>query len=163
MNPFPLHTQRLELVLPSVEEMLAKIDVMSPADKQQISEEWLSRVSRATSPDPWVHGFTLKRRDDDTVIGECAFKGPPDSDGIVEIAYHVFSDHQGNGFATETAAALTVFAFTYDTVRVVRAHTLPESNASTRVLTKCGFQYVGEVMDPDDGLVWRWEKHPNAV
>jgi hypothetical protein len=26
------------------------------------------------------------------------------------------------------------------------------------VLTKCGFQYVGEVIDPDDGLVWRFEK-----
>ena len=34
-----------------------------------------------------------------------------------------------------------------------------EANASTRVLTKCGFRHVGEVMDPEDGLVWRWEKH----
>ena len=30
--------------------------------------------------------------------------------------------------------------------------------ASTRVLTKCGFSRIGEVIDPDDGLVWRWEK-----
>ena len=43
-------------------------------------------------------------------------------------------------------------------VRIVRAHTLTEANASTRVLTKCGFQRINEVIDPDDGLVWRWEK-----
>jgi RimJ/RimL family protein N-acetyltransferase len=42
-------------------------------------------------------------------------------------------------------------------VRLVRAHTLPESNASTRVLTNCGFRKTAEVVDPDDGPVWRWE------
>jgi RimJ/RimL family protein N-acetyltransferase len=31
-------------------------------------------------------------------------------------------------------------------------------NASARVLAKCGFRRVGEVIDPEDGLVWRWEK-----
>ncbi len=43
------------------------------------------------------------------------------------------------------------------------AHTCPEPNASTRVLTKCGFRRVGEVMDPDDGLVWRWEKDDKSA
>lgn len=43
-------------------------------------------------------------------------------------------------------------------VRLVCAHTLPEENASTKLLTKCGFHKVGEVVGPDDGLVWRWEK-----
>jgi ribosomal-protein-alanine N-acetyltransferase len=43
-------------------------------------------------------------------------------------------------------------------VRLVRAHTLPEPNASTRVLQKCGFVHVGEVMDPEDGRVWRWQR-----
>ena len=44
-------------------------------------------------------------------------------------------------------------------IRVIRrAHTLPTPNASTRVLAKCCFQYIGEVIDPEDGLVWRWER-----
>ncbi len=30
--------------------------------------------------------------------------------------------------------------------------------ASGRVLIKCGFRRIGEVIDPEDGLVWRWEK-----
>ena len=61
--------------------------------------------------------------------------------------------------ATEAAEGLASFAFGSGRVRVVRAHTLPEPNASTRVLAKCGFRYIGEVIDPEDGLVWRWEKH----
>ncbi len=49
-------------------------------------------------------------------------------------------------------------------VSTLRAHTLPEHNASTKVLEKCGFKLVGEVMHPEDGLIWRWElprKRPN--
>jgi hypothetical protein len=25
------------------------------------------------------------------------------------------------------------------------------------VLTRCGFEHIDEVMDPEDGVVWRWE------
>jgi [ribosomal protein S5]-alanine N-acetyltransferase len=40
----------------------------------------------------------------------------------------------------------------------VRAHTRPTPNASTPVLTKCWFARVGDVVDPEDGPVWRWER-----
>jgi RimJ/RimL family protein N-acetyltransferase len=77
---------------------------------------------------------------------------------MVEIAYGIVSDHQGKGYATEAAHALVDFAFRSGLVRLVLAHTLPESNASARVLIKCGFSHIGEVIDPEDGLIWRWEK-----
>src|SRR5438046_10487620 len=82
----------------------------------------------------------------------------PTADGMVEIAYGVNPEKQGKGYATEAAEALVAFALSSGRVRVVRAHTLPEPNASTRVLAKCGFRHIGEVVDPEDGLVWRWEK-----
>lgn len=93
------------------------------------------------------------------LVGTCGFKGPPEAEGIVEIAYGVAPDHQGKGYATEAAEALVGYAFSSGRVRVVRAHTFSEANASTRVLTKRGFQLVGEVIDPEDGLVWRWERN----
>ena len=49
------------------------------------------------------------------------------------------------------------YAFESGRIRLVGAHTLPTPNASTRVLTKCGFERIGEVEDPEDGLVWRCE------
>jgi [ribosomal protein S5]-alanine N-acetyltransferase len=106
--------------------------------------------------------FALVQRIDNAVVGSCGFKGPPTPDGVVEIAYGVAPEHQGKGYATEAAQALVSYAFSHSRVRVVRAHTLPQANASTRVLAKCGFQFVNEVVDPDDGLVWRWEKHDEA-
>lgn len=153
-----LKTERLELVLPTVEEVLAGIDEMSAADKEQVSQEWLELMRNTPHSDPWIHGFTVKLQGEDVTVGQCGFKGPPTTESVVEIAYAIFPDYQRRGYATEAAQALVSFAFESGRVRLVLAHTLPEESASTRVLTKCGFENVGEAMDPDDGLVWRWEK-----
>ena len=155
MPIFEIETENLVLRLQGREEVLASIEAMSPADRAEVSPDWLARVQDSERADPWTHSFAMVR--DGSTIGGCAYKGPPDSEGVVEIAYGVDSAHQGCGYATEAALALVAFAFGSGEVRLVRAHTLPEENASTGVLTKCGFTCVGEVIDPEDGLVWRWE------
>ena len=91
------------------------------------------------------------------------FKGPPDAEGVVEIAYGIVEGYQGRGYATEIARALMSYAAGSGRANTIRAHTLPETNASTRVLEKCGFQCMGEVIDPEDGSVWRWECRPSGA
>jgi RimJ/RimL family protein N-acetyltransferase len=130
---------------------------------KDVSPDWLARLETATVADPWIHGFGLVHVESGTVIGMCGFKGPPGADGAVEIAYGVVPDYRGQGYGTEAAQALVAYAFGTGRVRLVRAHTLPEGNASTRVLTKCGFRHVGESTDPEDGLVWRFEKRNEAA
>jgi [ribosomal protein S5]-alanine N-acetyltransferase len=105
---------------------------------------------------PW-RGYLAAEADGRAVVGTCAFKGSPDAEGAVEIAYFTFPPHEGLGYATAMAGALVGIAARYAHVRVVRAHTLPEANASSRVLSKLGFLFVGDVDDPQDGGVWRWE------
>src|SRR6266403_3591916 len=152
-------TKNLKLVPRTLEEVRAMVEAMTPLEKAQLSADWLALLRASTSPDPWTHGFSLVHRDSDTVVGMCGFKGPPAADGVVEIAYGVSPEYRGKDYATEAAQALTDYAFSSGKVRAVRAHTLPEPNASTRVLTKCGFRRIGEVIDPEDGLVWRWERN----
>ena len=107
---------------------------------------------------PWVSYLALEdslRR----VVGMCAFKGGPDGDRVVEIAYFTFPGEEGRGVAVAMAAALVRVASTAGPqVASVRAHTLPERNASCRVLEKVGFLHTGSVVDPEDGPVWRWER-----
>ena len=126
----------------------------------EVSPAWLEWLRTSTEYDPWRHGFGVVESAGDTVVGLASFKGPPDADGVVEIAYGIVPSYEGRGYATEAAGALVDFARRDDRVRVVRAHTLPERNASTHVLTKCGFELLGEVIDPEDGVVWRWERPP---
>ena len=132
------------------------IEAMSPFEKAQLSAAWLAQFEASGAADPWVHGFRLVHRSSGSIVGFCSFKGPP-TDGVVEIAYGIAPDEQGKGYATEAARALVEYARTFAEVEVVRAHTLPDGAASKRVLEKCGFQHVGEIIDPEDGLVWRFE------
>ena len=158
MKDLPIQTTNLSLIPMTKEQTLAMVEAMTPEDRAQVSAEWLAQLHASASKDVWKHGFSIVHHEADVEVGQCAFKGPPSSDGIVEIAYGINPEHRSNGYATEAAAGLTDFALSCNEVRVVRAHTLPENNASVKVLTKCGFRHIGEVLDPDDGLVWRWEK-----
>ena len=158
-----LETEHLTLVLQSTEELLAWVDSLDVATRAEISPEWLDRIRASTAPNPWTHGFSIVQRASGTTIGNCAFKGPPDADASVEIAYAIDPEYQRRGFATEAAQALVDYAMSSGQVRVVRAHTLPEGKASMRVLTKLGFSCIGEVVDPEDGLVLRWERTQAAA
>ncbi len=123
-----------------------------------IADATARMLSTGRAAMPWVGYLALdgpRRR----VVGTCGFKGAPDADGAVEIAYFTFPDEEGRGVATAMAEALVRVASAAQTqVAVVRAHTLAERNASCRVLEKVGFQHTGSVVDPDDGPVWRWER-----
>ena len=91
------------------------------------------------------------------IIGTCAYKGAPNENGEVEIAYFTFPPYEGRGYATAMAKELIQKALKSPEAPTIIAHTLPEKNASGRVLTKAGMQFVGEHNDPEDGLVWRWQ------
>ncbi len=156
MSEQSIETPRLRLVPNTREAVLAHIERMDADQRKEISPDWLERVRVA--PDPWTLGFAVVDPGTRATVGTCGFKGPPDATGMVEIAYGINADQQGKGYATEVADALVAYAFTDTQVRFVRAHTLSDTNASARVLTKCGFRPVGRVLDPEDGVVWRWER-----
>lgn len=115
----------------------------------------LERLIGATSP--WGGYLTVAVRDG-TVVGGGGFKGNPTAEGTVEIAYFTFPEYEGRGFGSATARALVAIAEADPAVRDVIAHTLPTPGASTRILERVGFAPVADVVDPDDGPVWRWRR-----
>jgi [ribosomal protein S5]-alanine N-acetyltransferase len=150
-------TRRLRLVLQTREEVEQMIAAMPEADRAQVSPDWLARMRASTVANPWVYGFRVLLRDTSEAVGSCGFKGLP-ADGIVEIAYSTDAAHTGKGYATGAAQALADYAASRSEVCLIRAHTLPDGSASKCILAKCGFRYVGEVIDPEDGPVSRFEK-----
>ena len=145
----------MRLIQRTRDEVRATIAALSPEVRAQVSTEWLALLEKSSEQDPWVHGFCIVN-DDGVQVGLGSFKGPP-VNGIVEIAYAVAPKYQGNGYATAAARALTAHAFASGQVHSVCAHTLPDGIASQRVLIKSGFSKVAEVVERDDGLVWRFE------
>jgi ribosomal-protein-alanine N-acetyltransferase len=141
--------------------VLARIEALPAADRAQVSPAWLEQL-QSNPPSAWTHGFAIREPLSGKTVGSCAFKGPPNEEGLVEIAYAIDPEWQGRGYAKEAAAALVELAYQLG-ASVVIAHTLPETNASTSVLKSCGFEHLGEVVDPDDGLVWRWQHRPRSA
>lgn len=132
------------------------VDAMTREDRAQVSDAWLALVRGPEERARWGFSFAAMSATGET-IGSGGFKGPPE-DGVVEIAYGVQPAHRGKGYASEIAAALTDYALSRPEVMVVRAHTLAEGMASQRALARAGFAYVGEVIDPEDGPVTRFER-----
>lgn len=179
MSDASLETRHLTLIPSAAEHLLALIEGPEQFERlaglrvvpelrgfltsDDVSPAWLAALHQAHGVDPWRHGFFVQHRASGAVIGSAGFKGPPDSTGMVEIAYGVVPAFEGRGYATEAAAALVRFASASGAVRLIRAHTRPEPNASTRVLEKCGFHRIAEIVDPEDGPVWRWERSPASL
>lgn len=107
---------------------------------------------------PWICYIAT---DGDQPVGTCGFKSAPDA-GRVEIAYFTFPGHEGRGAATRMATALLGVAAQADPGVAVVAQTLPERNASHRVLEKLGFTCMGSVEHPQDGTVLEWQKFVSA-
>jgi [ribosomal protein S5]-alanine N-acetyltransferase len=145
----------MKLVPRTRDEVRATLLAMDAQTRAMISADWWAKFEASAFQDPWVHGFRLVLPDG-TNVGVGSFKGPP-VDGMVEIAYAVVPEHQRKGYATQASRLMVAHAFESPEVRVVRAHTLRDGVASQGVLRKCGFQYVGDVLEPEDGLVSRFE------
>ena len=88
------------------------------------------------------------------LVGWGGFKGPPEG-GVVELGYEIAEARQGRGLATAATRAMLEEAFGDDRVAAVIAHTLPERNASNRVLEKAGFSFDSEA-EEDCEPVWRF-------
>lgn len=101
---------------------------------------------------PWWIGLK-----DGTLIGTLGTKGPPDTQGIVEIGYSIVASQWRRGLATEAVGAVVSWLLLDPRVKQVCAHTLHEDPASSGVLLKCGFVFAGTLEDPSDGLIDRFE------
>ena len=119
---------------------------------QEVHAQTLRYYDKVGCAEPWI-SYYLK--DNDEIVGTCAFKGRPNGQNKVEIAYYTFEPFQGKGYGTKMCAKLIDIAAAQSDVFVF-ARTMPEPNASTTILNKNGFKCIGSVIDPEDGEVWEW-------
>lgn len=165
-----LETERLLLVncdLASLEAILKGDAALAKHLKVKVPKRWtefgapifrwsIERLREHPGEQAWLTYLPIIKAEK-MLAGSCGFKGAPDENGSVEIGYEIAYPFREKGYATEAATALVRFAFSRPEVKKVIAHTLPEPNASTHVLTKVGMKMTQELSHPQDGKVWRWE------
>ena len=122
--------------------------------------EALQPTRNALAADPsraiWGTRFFLAGKPAE-LVGWGGFKGPPD-EGFVEIGYEIAASRRRQGLASAAVAAMLAEAFAEPRVKGVLAHTLPERNASNRLLENAGFLHAGtvEVSEEDEETAWRF-------
>ncbi len=130
---------------------------MDLPDEPEVARQaltWSKTVLEDGAPPEW-HSHLFVEPNEPRLIGFGGYKGVP-RDSTVEIGYALAPSHRGRGHATAAARELVRRARAAGVERVV-AHTLTEHNPSTRLLERLEFELAREVVDPDDGPIWRWE------
>jgi RimJ/RimL family protein N-acetyltransferase len=84
--------------------------------------------------------YGIFNRDESRVLGGTGLH-PRVGEGGIEIGYWIHVNAIGNGFATETAGALTRVGFDIHHLDRVEIHCDPVNTASAAIPSKLGFQY----------------------
>jgi RimJ/RimL family protein N-acetyltransferase len=157
-QPGDILTARLVLRPATVEVLRADLGgraALARALDARVTDDWppdlydagaIGWTIRALERDPaaadWFGYYFLRAAAPLVLIGVGGFKGPPDSDGAVEIGYSIVQSERRRGFATEAVRGFLARAFGDARVRRVAAETLPDLVASIGVLAKVGMTLV---------------------
>ncbi|MFC7274987.1 GNAT family N-acetyltransferase [Paractinoplanes rhizophilus] len=118
-------------------------------DERWLWEIRLADIARDPASADWIARAAVAGG---VVVGHGGFHGPPDADGIVEVAYSVDPEHRRKGYAKAMLRALLERADADPAVTAVRASIRPDNVGSRATIAGFGFKKVGEQWDPEDGL-----------
>lgn len=139
--------QMIKALLEGPEQLEKLIPYQVPAEYpmdvyKQFFPYKIERFSGYPEENIW-EGLIINR-ENQTVIGDIGYKGGPDEKGEINLGYSVLPRFQGQGFATEAAAAMVEWGLAQPGVKKVTATCSPENTASIRVLQKAGLKQLRE-------------------
>lgn len=150
MEPFKVTTTRLSIRplaagdRPAVEQMTGDAEMMRYITGGRVFQDnevdaFFARQARYLEE----HGFcvgALTRNTDGAVVGVAGLQ-PLDTPGEIELAWWVWKEHWGQGYATEAACALVEHGFGALGLRRLVAVIDPANASSIRVAEKAGLRF----------------------
>jgi len=117
---------------------------MEPIDDEAgmrlVVERWAEEDADAEPP---VGHWAVRRGQDQALLGSITLRRMPPFQEDLELAWQFSPDHWGNGYATEAARAVAVWAFdssAHELFAVMR----PANERAVKVARRLGMQWVGE-------------------
>jgi RimJ/RimL family protein N-acetyltransferase len=141
----------MELKVINIKENKAN-ELFASVDCQKIISIYEDYYQKIGYNLPWVGYFVLR---ENQIVGCCGFTGQP-KDGKVEIAYYTFKEFEGQGIASFSCKELISIANQTDPTVIITAKTVPEYNASTKILQNFRFTFSEIVQDEEIGDAWLW-------
>lgn len=110
------------------------------------------KIERFTEhPEENIWEGLIIHKETKTVIGDIGYKGGPNDKGEINLGYSILPRFQGNGYASEAAAAMVRWGLNQPGVRKVTATCSLENVASIRVLQKAG---LGQLREDEQKIYW---------
>lgn len=125
---------------------------LAPQEVLAMLAQLADGIRRVFSPAAWMIV------EDGEIVGLISPTQPLDAaDRSLRIGYGVAPTRQGRGVAGRAVAGLAAWAKADDRVHALTAETSVDNLASQAVLTRNGFQAVGQRVDDEDGplICWR--------
>lgn len=99
------------------------------------------------------HAWFVALKEEGTIIGDVGFKGPPDTEGTVKVAYSTIPAYRKNGYAKETVEAVSNAASKVPEVKRIIAEVLALNVPSIKLLQNLGWEHV---RDNEEMEVWEY-------
>jgi RimJ/RimL family protein N-acetyltransferase len=93
------------------------------------------------------YAFSIRKGDDNTIIGHCIIREIDWSVPKGELAYWIDDGHEGKGYAREAMEALLNIAFQTLEMKKLFLRALPQNRRSLDLAVKCGFSREGYLRD----------------
>jgi [ribosomal protein S5]-alanine N-acetyltransferase len=103
-------------------------------------ESWASEDAEA---DPPVGHWVVRRSEDDEPVGSITLRRMPPYQEDLELAWQFAPEHWGNGYATEAARAVALWAFETSADELF-AVMRPANERAEKLARRLGMQWVGE-------------------
>lgn len=150
----PLDTNQLQLHATDYESLQRSLG-LSPRPMQMeeffqkefddaLANYWLPETAANTANFQWFTNWVIVYKSDNCIVGGIGVAGMPNDEGETEIGYGIDQAYRRQGVALEALQCLLAWVFQHAFCKVVLANTLLESNNSSGVLLKAGFERVKE-------------------
>lgn len=123
---------------------------------ENITRNILPTVRKTEEPDWFRTIWLMVLKSENTMIGYIGFRGDPNEEGEIEIAYGSFENFRKKGYMTEAVSKILDWAFAQKSVKTVIAETDFDNDASHTVLKRNGFETFLQL---ENMSWWRLERN----
>jgi ribosomal-protein-alanine N-acetyltransferase len=154
----PLHADAIEALLAGDGERLRRLtgarfrQAAPPPYMADALPVVRDRLRERPEETPWWN-WLLVNRESGEAVGSVAFGGPVNAEGAVLVGYAIYTEYEGQGYATEAVRAMVAWAFSRPGVREVRALAPVWNTPALRVAENVGMRPVASEEDDDVGEV----------
>ncbi|MGD0588318.1 MAG: GNAT family protein [Thermoplasmata archaeon] len=155
---FPLPARRVELVLPTPDQIPAFVRLLNEPSvarwtlhmpypyRTRDGRAWIRKTTQ-NRREGRALSLTILRRADRAVLGGVGIHHLEDGGSSAEVGYWLGKEHRGHGYATEAVDLLVRTGFRRLGLHRIEALVFP-ANASSRALARrSGFRYEGRLRD----------------